>query len=270
MQIIPTVLTFLFLLSFLSYQLVQDFRVTHVESRHYIARYDAERRTRNIRAKNLFYRLKEKTPSQTEKVEVAFYPRKDRKILQTHSLAPLLANTPQPQLVSFYEKLFLHFYSPITLHGHPLSEKVLLSHFSSWIAHAKEYKKNGKTPVWKDLLEGSPLKEKMLEGTHRIDFTTRKGYPPITEVFSFDETPRPIFFSGLPDTALPLFFTKAETALILDKEQEFNKGFPLSMKQLQDLFPSHTLLTYLTCSANTKKELVVSDPQKVIELRDVR
>lgn len=266
MQIIPTLLTLILVITYISYTLIQDFRVSHIETGHYIARYEVERRVVNRKAKNYFETLKEKKPQQ-KKTEKKIFPRTERKILQPHSLAPLLENIPPQKVVQFYEKLFLRYFASITLNGNPISEKFLQTLFSSLVAKAKELKKAGKEYDWEILLEGSPLKQKLLEGTHRIDFSSGKGYPSIREVFSFQETDVPIAFSGLPETALPLLFSEQEATLILEKEQELNKGNPLTIQELESILPSHEMLKYLHCKAAKKKGFVERDKKNIIELR---
>jgi len=106
MQIIPTVLTFIFILSFIAYQFMNDFRISQTETRHVLARYNAERKVVNHRTKLVFEKMKENNPPKEAK-PTSFFPRKDKRILQPHSLAPLLQNSPPQELVTFYKKLFL-------------------------------------------------------------------------------------------------------------------------------------------------------------------
>lgn len=263
-------LMFLLLLTYIGYSLITQFRLSGVEVKHHIARYEAEKNLWNEKTHAAFSSLQKKsTPkpsSETAEKKVTFHPRRSTAILQPHSLLPLLENSTPQELSHAIDALFLFFYAPVTIEGKPVSQKYLLSEFHALLARAKSQKMSGEDPTWDTLLRDTPFETKVKEGTKRVSWTPRKGYPPIHTVFSFEEAPSPLVFSGLPESALLCLFSQNETALILQREQELNNGYPLSIQELEALLPGHSICPFLHSKKGKKGKRTAHDEHFIVEI----
>jgi hypothetical protein len=243
MNILPFIFTFLILLSFGSYALLQQRLATTFESKSYRGYMRAERLVRNRTQSKLYYRKKsidqketsEKTePKDFENPRTIFPPSESSRF----NLYSLFHDNPSPLLYEAAVKLLNILYQHTPFFKKDLAYRMV----DAWIekGHGK------KECAWVDLFpDDPPLREifyKMLKGTNHYDRSSHPlvGYPPLEDFFHLNhDKNKAVCFPFASEPILSAFFEEKVVLAILDKEtlkaQKDRKKYFLDQTELQVL-----------------------------------
>lgn len=221
MNILPVIITFLTILSLITYGFVYDRKSTHLETWSYQGYMRAERSARNGAQSKLYQKSKSsdkktagfKTPSKDYISQRTKVPPNE---LSRFNLRPLFTQNPSPILYDAAANLIKRLYQNTSFFKEIPDFQYQLLDSLIEKGRAKE------TLVFSDLFPDLPKQRdlfyKMLKGTNYYDLES--GYPPFSDYFTLNKKKSAINFPFASTLLLECLFGKETCKMITTEEKK--------------------------------------------------